>query len=146
MSKRQRSDQQKEAILPLQQENFPESTEVIQRPPEIIENRIIFPEALVEGRLGLPENLEALNNINTTFNPFYNTIMTNVGVGNDQVFLMKKISSVLDENLILKQHLQIYQRMLEVYMGGADTARNANLLAQMKDAANPFPNNLNNQL
>lgn len=44
----------------------------------------------------------------------FNSFCYPVPVQYDQASLLKRISNILDENMLLKQHIQIYQKMVEV--------------------------------
>mmetsp|Transcript_36707 Transcript_36707/g.42898 ORF Transcript_36707/g.42898 Transcript_36707/m.42898 type:complete len:328 (-) Transcript_36707:279-1262(-) len=59
--------------------------------------------------------LKTVNPLETNYaEANFNPMIYPVAFNQDQATLLKRINNILDENMLLKQHLQIYQKMIEV--------------------------------
>lgn len=116
----------------------------LEKPHELSQNHLLPLNILAHNTLNNPhpQGLNALNMASAAFNqnhaPTNESATTKTtGSPDDQAALLKKINKILDENTVLKKHLEICQKIISIYQ----TNMNSN-----NNGANNNINNSNNIL
>lgn len=131
-AKRQQLDQS--AMKNLASSSLGLSTLPVERRQDISQNQKMPHEMLSQF-----ENLHSLHNNMTNPNPnltqYSSTVneskvATTVNSGDDQASLLKKINKILDENTALKKHVEICQKIIEIYQNNMNVNPSSNPLAK----------------